>query len=168
MTPTLYWIDGPWVGRLAISARPRGGDWLEDEVKGWKSAGVNVVASLLEPEEVEALDLNEEEKLSSTNGIAFLSFPIPDRKVPGSYTDALNFLRELEKELVTGKNVAVHCRQGLGRSAIIAASLLELAGLDTETAIDRVSVARGYTVPETVEQAGWVARFTQESAQIRS
>jgi hypothetical protein len=30
--PTLYWIEGPWTGRLAISARPRGWDWLQDDV----------------------------------------------------------------------------------------------------------------------------------------
>jgi hypothetical protein len=28
MNPKLYWVDGPWPGKLAISARPRGGGWL--------------------------------------------------------------------------------------------------------------------------------------------
>lgn len=167
MTPTLYWIDGPWAGRLAISARPRGGDRLEDEVKSWKSAGINVVASLLEPEEVEALNLNEEANLSRDNGISFEWFPIPDRKIPESYMDALHFIRGLEIELIKGKKVVVHCQQGLGRSAIIAASLLELAGLPAEAAIDCVRAARGCSVPETVEQVGWVARFAQDRVRVR-
>ena len=29
---TVYWLDGPWLGRLAIVARPRGDEWLTDEL----------------------------------------------------------------------------------------------------------------------------------------
>ena len=36
----LYWISGPWAGKLAIAARPRGGDWLEDEIRDWKNGGI--------------------------------------------------------------------------------------------------------------------------------
>src|SRR5436309_9794359 len=35
----LYWINDPWPGKLALAARPRGGDWLPDEVADWKRAG---------------------------------------------------------------------------------------------------------------------------------
>jgi hypothetical protein len=54
MKPSISWIPGPWVGKLAILARPRGGDWLADEVEGWRDAGLEVVVSLLSKgEEVE-------------------------------------------------------------------------------------------------------------------
>jgi hypothetical protein len=43
----LYWIDAPATGRLAIMARPRAGDWLDDEIAGWKLAGVDTVVCLL-------------------------------------------------------------------------------------------------------------------------
>ena len=36
MHTELYWIPGPWLGRLAIMPRPRGGDWLEDEIRSWR------------------------------------------------------------------------------------------------------------------------------------
>jgi hypothetical protein len=49
---SLYWIDLAGRGRLAIAARPRAGDWLPDEVAGWRSEGVDVVISLLQPSEV--------------------------------------------------------------------------------------------------------------------
>ena len=53
----LFWIDDPWpyTGRLAIAARPRGGDWLQDELASWRDvlgAG-GVVVSLLTAEEVQ-------------------------------------------------------------------------------------------------------------------
>jgi hypothetical protein len=52
----LYWVDGPWPGKLALAARPRGGDWLGDEVVSWKRNGVDAVLSLLTPEEVVLAD----------------------------------------------------------------------------------------------------------------
>ena len=51
MWTTLYWIDGPWKGKLALSGRPRGGDWLKDEIAHWKQARINTVVLLLTPEE---------------------------------------------------------------------------------------------------------------------
>jgi hypothetical protein len=33
MRAELYWIEGPWPSQLAILPRPRGGEWLEDEIR---------------------------------------------------------------------------------------------------------------------------------------
>lgn len=60
MKPDLFWIPGPWRGRLAVATRPRGGDWLEDEAAGWRRAGIDVVVSLLEEHEAGQLDLHGE------------------------------------------------------------------------------------------------------------
>jgi hypothetical protein len=51
--------------------------------------------------------------------------------------------------------IAVHCRQGLGRSPMLAAGLLVLAGMAGEDAWEQVEAARGVTVPETAEQRAW-------------
>ena len=55
MLAQLYWIDAPTGRRLAILARPRGGDWLEDEVRSWRGQGIDVVVSLLTPAEILSL-----------------------------------------------------------------------------------------------------------------
>ena len=81
MRTELYWIEGPWQGQLAILPRPRGGDWLEDEVQGWRAAGVDVVVSLLTSDEVAELDLEQEGRLCEAYDIDFRSFPIVDRSV---------------------------------------------------------------------------------------
>jgi hypothetical protein len=43
--------------RLAIMPRPRGDEWLAEEVRGWSRLGLNHVISLLEPHEVRELGL---------------------------------------------------------------------------------------------------------------
>lgn len=164
MKAELYRIEGPWTGQLAILPRPRGGDWLRDEVQAWHDAGVDVVVSALEPEEVEELGLSDESDECHANGIEMVAFPIPDRGVPESVRAALALVRQLESRLNEGKTVAVHCRQGVGRSALLAASILALTGLAPATAFERIAVARRCPVPDTNEQRDWVNRFAREFA----
>jgi protein-tyrosine phosphatase len=164
MNPKLYWIDGPWSGRLAISARPRGGDWLEDEISGWISAGVDAVVSLPTPPENKDLQLSEESKLAQVHGLRFVSLPIEDRSVPPSWEDASQAIAKTTEMLRQGKNVAVHCRQGIGRSGILAAALLIKSGSTPGDALTQISGARGLSVPETPEQMAWIQEFAQREA----
>jgi protein-tyrosine phosphatase len=162
MNPELFWIPGPWRGKLAIVTRPRGGDWLEDEAAGWRKAGLAVVVSLLESNEAAGLGLAREGEVAKSNGVHFISFPIPDRGVPSSMGDALPHLSTIAVELENGKTVAVHCRQGVGRSGLIAAALLVTSGMSAAKAIETVSAARGQTVPETPAQVEWIEHLPSE------
>ena len=160
----LHWIEGPWAGRLAVSARPRGSDWLQDEVKGWRAFGVDTVISLLTPVEADDLGLSEEATRCNEEGADFVSFPIVDRSIPRSREEAEKLLRSLEAALTAGKTVVIHCRQGLGRSALMAAGLLVLGGIKIEEAFRRLSASRGSLVPETEEQRKWVEEFARDLA----
>ncbi len=162
MKATVYWIEGPWRGRLAVVPRPRGGDWLEDEVRAWRVAGIDVVVSLLQSEESAELDIAAEAELCLANGLEYMTFPLADRGVPPSPRAFADLVHALEAKLAAGQGVAVHCRQGVGRSAMLAASLLIAAGLDAEAAWGRVRAGRGCPVPDTAEQKEWVARFARE------
>jgi protein-tyrosine phosphatase len=162
MRTELYRIKGPWPGCLAITPRPRGGDWLEDEILSWRRVGIAVVVSTLTKDETAELDLARERELCETNGIQFVPFPITDRGVPSSLQVTAELVRRLEHLLQEGKNVAVHCRQGVGRSALVTACLLVGAGLDPAAAFDRIQVARGCGVPDTTEQREWVSRFARD------
>lgn len=156
MRTELHWAEGPWPGRLAIMARPRGGDWLEDEVRAWRRAGVDAIISLLTPAEVADLELSRESELCEREGIEFNALPVPDRGVPPSRQAVWELVERLGTMLAHGKNIAIHCRQGIGRAALLAACLLVAAGLDAETAFQRLSAVRGCPVPETLEQRMWV------------
>lgn len=161
---TTYQIEGSWRGRLAIVPRPRGEDWLADEARAWKNEGFDVVVSLLMTEEIRDLGLADEADSIRAQGLQFYHLQIPDLGVPPSMAAAQEFLDKLSRELAAGKKIAVHCRQGIGRSGLVAASLLALSGINPETAFQQVSAARGLPVPETQEQKRWVIRLAEEFA----
>ncbi len=158
---TIYWLDGPWPGRLAIVARPRGDEWLTDEIGQWRHRGIDVVVSLLTPRESRELGLGQEAVISAQQGIEFIPFPIPDRDVPASLDAMQNLVAKVTAWLMQGKNVAIHCRQGIGRSALLAASLLVSAGVEVEHAFQQIEAARGVAVPDTPEQRQWVVQFAR-------
>ena len=152
-------IQGPWSGQLLILARPRGNDWLPDEVRTWREAGVDVVVSLLNDSENAELGLIGEREAVIDQGLAFVSFPIPDFGVPESEESVLELTRRLHDQLTNGKRVGIHCRQSIGRSGIVAASLFIVAGEAPLTAFQHVREGRGVYVPDTKEQEDWVYAF---------
>lgn len=168
MKPNIYWIPGPWVGKLAILGRPRGGDWLIDEVEGWRDASVQVVVSLLSEEETCELGLADEAHVVDTNGLNFINFSINDYDVPTSAGAVRQLVHNLEELLAQGQNVGIHCRAGVGRSSLIAACLFVDHGEDTEISFERIGTARGLTVPDTVAQREWVSEFARASHSERS
>jgi len=163
----LYWVDGPWPGRLALAARPRGGDWLGDEIAGWHRTGVDRIVSLLTQAEQADLDLRDEAQEASAQGVKFTSFPIPDLQVPSSEGKLASMLEELDADLSRGSNVVIHCRQGVGRSGLVAACLLITKGLRADAAIKKISSARGEQVPETREQRTWIEHYAEVLADTK-
>ena len=161
MKPDVYWIDGPWLGKLAILARPRGADWLVDEVAGWKDAGLGVVVSLLTQGEDSELGLIDERELVQRLGLTFISFPIADYSVPTSKNEIQQLVSKLEESLVAGDCVGIHCRQGIGRASLVAACVLVTSGESPGTAFQHIQEARGLMVPDTSEQRDWVTAFAR-------
>ena len=154
-----YWIKAVGV-RLGIMARPRGYDWLDDDIGILKRAGVDIIVSALTPTEAEDLGLLQEASCCRNEGILFVSFPIEDRSVPASLPEFSRLIDRLSGHLGGGKAVAVHCRAGIGRSSMIAACLLVRNGFSVETAFRAIEASRGCQVPDMPEQRHWVERFS--------
>jgi protein-tyrosine phosphatase len=132
---------------------------LGDETTAWRASGIDVVISLLEPEEETQLVLEDEAAAAAASGIDFRPFPIPDRGVPASRESVAELASEIVDALDMGKNVAVHCRQGIGRSGVIVGGVLVAAGTDLSTALKAIKESRGLEVPETDEQRRWLSDF---------
>jgi len=147
---------------LAISARPRGGEWLDEEMSSWRRLGVDTVVSLLTIDEEKDLALERESPVVRQSGMMFVSFPITDRNVPDSRLALTRLAAQLSAELAQGKHVVIHCRQGIGRAALVAASVLITQGLEIEPALLAISETRGVSVPETPEQHAFLLQIYEE------
>ena len=159
---TKYEIDGPWRGKLFIIARPRGGDWLEDDIASMRREGFDLLVSLLTQDEKQELGLQSLGEVGRSLGLRLVEFPITDLGTPDSMSEAEALLARVHDELAAGKKVAIHCRQGIGRSGLIAIGLLLLSGQQPAEAMRKVSAARGLPVPETIEQRDWLYTLEHE------
>jgi len=153
----IYWIhtfDNS--ARIGIMARPRGNDWLEDEITNLKNNQVGVLVSLLERDEIYDLNLDLEKELCLTKNISYINYPIPDRDVPKQNDNTDQLIDSLTKKLNEGLSVVVHCRMGIGRSSIIAAAVLLKYNLKTNDIIENIIRIRGIKVPDTEKQLLWL------------
>ena len=164
----MHWIENLSSGRLGVMPRPRGGDWLEDEVSALKQLEVDAVVSLLESHEVVDLDIAAEQELCEAQDIEFLSFPIVDRNIPVSLPEFSRFAEKVASLLRENKSVVVHCRQGVGRAGLLAACVLILNNVSADKALSRISQARGCAVPETEEQRAFVLKFENNANQNKN
>jgi protein-tyrosine phosphatase len=128
---------------------------------------LDVVLSLLTVEEDNDLDLRNEEREVQAAGMKFMSLPIPDRQVPGSESELTATIEQLDANLSSGKNVAVHCRQGIGRTGLVTSCLLVSKGLTPEQAVKRVKASRGLEIPETAEQRRWIDHYATVTAGVK-
>jgi protein-tyrosine phosphatase len=169
MRAEIYSLPIPFHNHLSIMPHPRGGDWLADEIAAYHAAGVRVLVSLLTPEEAWDLELTQEAELCQAAGITFLSFPIPDRGMPPFTETTFAFIGDLERRLMRdGRHVAIHCWAGIGRSSLMAASVLAHIGLAPERAFAALTRVRGLTVPDMAEQVRWVEAFAAHLRRARS
>lgn len=159
MSSSIYWINGPIPGRLGIMGKPKMGEWLEDEIASWKKDGVVQVVSLLEAAEAEKLSLAKVGDLCQKFSLQFASHPFPERGVPASMEETAALAQTLKAHLQNRKAVAIYCRTGMGRSALIAACVLRCFGHDAKKAFGLVASARGFMVPDTPAQREWVEQF---------
>lgn len=154
----LYWINQFADGNLATMAAPRLDEQFEGILLDWKNEGVDVVVSLIEEFEIPNLAAAEG-ALCEELGMEFFSFPMRDKTVPEAGGRFAQLARRLADRIGSGKAVAIHCRAGIGRSTMLAASVLILLGVDAAHALDMIAVARGIEVPETEAQRQWVLSF---------
>lgn len=155
----IRWIEGDPSTKLAIVLRPRGGDWLDDEMQRIRRGGIDTLVSLLERLEADWLELSEEQNAAEHAGLHFLNYPIPDRTVPQPIAPFCAFTEELAQRVRNGEHIGFHCRGCIGRATITAACTLIHLGWKPADALDAIERARGLPVPDTPEQRDWILRY---------
>jgi len=152
----IYWVDRLEKGKIGMMPRPKGGDWLPDEIVHLKRLDVSVLVSLITPAEVLELGLEREHELCTANGIQFYQFPIQDLGVPESKIAFNDFLAKLAAHLDKNERIVIHCRMGIGRTSLTTASLLKYKGDTDPHLFDYLSEIRTLAVPDRPEQIKWV------------
>lgn len=154
----LFHVDGPWTGKLAVCMRPRSGTFLEDDIRKLKSNGFSTLVSAITGRELEQLHLTSVPEICARHEVEWVHFPIGNLQVP-PFEEALPALQKWVTRLESGAGVAVHCFGSVGRSPMLAASMLALRGVHPAEAWTRVESSRGREVPDTLEQRRWVERL---------
>jgi len=144
---------------LAIVLRPRGEDWLKDDLLRIKQNGVETLVSLLDPNEAFWLGLGDEGPLAEAAGMRFLSYPILDVHVPDDVATFRLFVAGLADRLRAGERIGVHCRGSIGRSTVTAACTLIHLDWTAKDALAAIQAARGCVVPDTEEQRRWILKY---------
>lgn len=122
--------------------------------------GTDVLVPLLEDHEFDLLHVPDLVPRAEALGMRVRRFPIRDVSVPRPEEDAAfrALVEELHAHLADGRHVTVHCRGGLGRTGLVAASVLVRHGANAEDAIARVRAARSGAI-ETRGQEGYVRGY---------
>jgi protein-tyrosine phosphatase len=152
----VFWIADTG---LAIVLRPRGDDWLENDLQRIHMAGIQTIVSTIETSEARELGLAEEGRTVERLGMRFISYPLQDRSVPSRREDFTEFVLKLGRRLQSGEKIGVHCQGCIGRSTVVTASILIKLGWAAERALDEIEKARGCSVPDTEEQRDWIIDF---------
>lgn len=151
----IYWVDLPGRGRLGVAQRPR----RRDDIAAIRRHGVDILISMLEPQEAERVGLSLEAQWCAAHGVEFISQPITDHGIPSSFEEIGAVVDLLRPRLDAGHRIAAHCFAGLGRSPLMIAALLIDRGLRPDEACELISSVRGYDVPEREEQMQWLEEF---------
>ncbi|HUB17013.1 MAG TPA: hypothetical protein VL990_00160 [Acidobacteriaceae bacterium] len=159
---TVLWIGEADPSRLAIVLRPRGGDGLRPDLEVARAAGIDILVSLLTPDDNVDLGLEQESRVAQQLGMRFVSYPILDRCTPSDTAGFRRLVADLRDQVRAGKSVGAHCRGCIGRSTVLIASVMIALGWDATEALRLIERARGFPVPDTPEQLEWILNFRPE------
>jgi protein-tyrosine phosphatase len=158
----IHWIEGNPAPGLAIVLRPEGDDQLEGELRRIRHGGIDTIVSLLEPFEAGSLGLADEQAAAERAGLEFLSYPIRDGSIPRDVVQFRSFVHGIADRLAAGERIGVHCRGCIGRATITAACVLIHRGWKARDALEAIAEARGFAVPDTLEQEDWILAYKAE------
>ena len=143
--------SGNWLypDRLLACAYP----WGPDGLASLAERGINVVVNLHERG-------HDPERLAR-HGLTGVHLPVPDFTAPTA-DQLVCGVRAINRALVGGQRVAVHCAAGLGRTGTLLACYLVSTGLEPKAAISRIRELRPGSV-ETAEQQAAIEAFARHA-----
>lgn len=164
-------------GRLGMTLAPgkkqanaASGAWnrdLDADLGTLKDAGCGLLLSLIEDAEIEQLQIKDLPSAAARFKIALRRFPIPDVSTPRApMSEFAAFIDAAAGRLKERQTVIVHCKGGLGRTGLVAASILIRLGRNAADATHAVRAARPGAI-ETPSQEEYVQAYQIWLDQLR-
>jgi ADP-ribosylglycohydrolase len=161
-----YWV---LPGRLLVGEHPGSRSRADamDRVRRFIDAGISCFIDLTEPDEVPAYEQLLPEAAHNGMPVRYVREPIVDHGLPGGAVQMASIIGTIDDALADGHNIYLHCRAGIGRSALAAgcwlaekrgsaaAAATELNDLWRQSAQSRI----WQRVPETDAQVEYLARW---------
>ena len=160
---SLSTINKDWAGQLVLSSCPE----INKEYKSlsfqkliatFKDDNISLVVTLLDTIEVTRLDISTLGKFLKENNIYWEHFPIQDLRIPTDRNLLIKLLVHMKKLLDDDKSVLIHCYAGLGRTGLLATTLLVSLGLEAKVSIEHIRKIRPGSI-ETIEQENFVKQW---------
>lgn len=160
---SLSTINKDWAGQLVLSNCPE----INKEYKSlsfqkliatFKDDNISLVVTLLDTIEVTRLDISTLGKFLKENNIYWEHFPIQDLRIPTERNLLIKLLVHMKKLLDDDKSVLIHCYAGLGRTGLLATTLLVSLGLEAKVSIEHIRKIRPGSI-ETIEQENFVKQW---------
>lgn len=170
-------VDG--TGRLGMSSAP--GKQVKNEQYTWYRDleldirtlkdfhKVDVLVSLMMPDEYQALNMSSLSETCLKYDIQPIFFPIQDQQIPYlfQYPQFKNLIKYIVHSVqYENKCVVVHCRRGKGRTGMVVACCLVYAGFSPDKSIRHCRKIRPKTV-KNIKQEDYVIDFYESITEER-
>lgn len=145
-------------GRLSLTLCPGRADQgrdLQDDLATVAAAGVRHIVCLCTEGELASVGVRDYAARAADHGLTLHHFALFDQGAPPP-AEVGPLLGRIEGLLAGGQHVLVHCMGGLGRTGVVAASLLVRQGRSAEAALREVRRARSPRAVETEAQERFV------------
>jgi len=125
-----------------------------DIIDQWSDAHVRMVITLLEKGEIETLGFGSLAEYLSQTDILWHHLPIRNMDAPpASYEPRLQeIIIDMAQCFNAGKAVFIHCHAGLGRTGLIAATVLKSFGMPTDAAIRAIRENRPGSIESRIQE----------------
>jgi len=126
---------------------------LDSDAAALRRPEVDVLLLLVEDHELEHCRATDVAEVLPAHGVELVHHPLVDLERPTHDRAYRERIVEMVARVRAGEKLAIACRSGLARADMTSTCLLREAGLDADTAIDRVHAARRYTLtrPQQVQ-----------------
>jgi protein-tyrosine phosphatase len=137
-------------GKLMLHSLPGRYESFTNFMTEMKMSKVNTIVCLVEKNEILRLSPEYARAIIPAE-IEIINYPIPDFGTPDPKTFP-HIINNIKEQLISGKNILIHCGSGIGRTGLIATSVIISLGSNISQARHSVAVTGARGGGETIEQ----------------